>query len=154
MRATQILSLTALAASLAAGFAFVPAFARDGTADTRVETNARLPVLEVRQRLSALGYKDIERIEPESGEYEVRARSSSGERVKLHVDARSGEVVRTKARAHEGEGRVGRSHVEARGATQDCTERRCRDDRGQPLKSEKLGWYLSDIYGRMAAAGI
>jgi hypothetical protein len=37
----------------------------------------------------------------------------------------------------------------------DCSERRCRDDgRVQSLSSEAMGWYLSDIYGRMKSAGI
>jgi hypothetical protein len=155
MRTSHILSATALAVTLAAGgLSSIAALARDQGSDARVEAKARLSIVEVHQRITALGYGDVESIERESGVYEVRARTRDGERVKLHVDASSGEIVRTKSAAADGAPRAERRNSEARGRAQNCTQRRCRDDRVQALDSEKLGWYLSDIYGRMKSAGL
>ena len=53
------------------------------------------------EKLTALGYKDIDEIERDRGVYEVEAATSAGERVKLHVDAASGEILRTKSEARD-----------------------------------------------------
>lgn len=155
MRTTYLFTATALAASLAVGgFALAPAFGQDARTHAGVEANARLSIAQVHERLSALGYKDIDEIERDRGVYEVEAATSAGERVKLYVDARSGEILRTKSdardRVRDGK-RVGK---EGDRATPDCTDRRCRDDRAGTLPSETVGWYLGDIYDRLKAAGI
>ncbi|MCC6534484.1 MAG: PepSY domain-containing protein [Burkholderiales bacterium] len=156
MRTTHVVSAIALAVSLAAGaLTGAAVFARDSQADTRVDANARLSIPQVHARMTALGYRDIDQIERERNLFEVDARTSAGERVKLYVDARSGEVLRTKSDARDRIRDRERLDKEVDRATPDCTDRRCRDDdRTQTLSSETLGWYLSDIYGRMKAVGI
>ena len=94
MRTSNLITATALAASLAVGgFVLAPAFWQDAKPDARVEANVRLTIAEVHEKLSALGYKDIDEIERDRGVYEVDAATSAGERVKLYVDAGSGELV-------------------------------------------------------------
>ena len=49
------------------------------------------------EHLRALGYSDIREIERKGDKlYEVEARDPSGQRVELVVDARSGEILRSK----------------------------------------------------------
>jgi hypothetical protein len=155
MRTTNLITATTLAASLAVGgIVLAPAFGQDAKPDARVEANARLSIAQVHEKLSALGYKDIDEIERDRGAYEVEAATSAGERVKLYVDAASGEILRTKseARARGGDNkRIGR---QADRAAPDCSDRRSRDDRAQTISSESMGWYLGDIYGRLKTAGI
>lgn len=155
MRTTNLITATALAASLAVGgFVLAPAFGRDAKPDARAEANARLSIAQVHERLSALGYKDIDEIERDRGVYEAEAATSAGERVKLYVDAASGEILRTKSEARDRGGDSKRMGRQADRAAPDCTDRRCRDDRVQTIPSESMGWYLKDIYGRLKAAGV
>lgn len=156
MRTTHVLSAITLAVGLAVGvLAGAAVFAQDPRTDARLEASARLSIAQVHERMTALGYKDIDEIERERNLFEVAARTSTGERVKLYVDARSGEILRTKSDARDRDRDGRRVRKEADRGMPDCTDRRCRDDdRAQTLPSETLGWYLSDIYGRMKAAGI
>ena len=155
MRTTHIVTTTALALGLAAGgFTLIPALAQDHKTEARVEAKARLSIAEVRQQIAALGYENVDRIERESSGYEVRARTRSGERVKLYVDASSGDIVHTRSDFADGAARTERRGAEARGAAEDCSKRRCRDDRAQVRVSKTVGWYLSEIYDRMKSAGI
>ena len=155
MRTTNLMTATALAASLAAGgFALAPAFGQDAKPDARAEANARLSLAQVHEKLSALGYKDIDEIERERGVYEVEAATSAGERVKLYVDAASGAILRTKSAARDRGGDRKRMGRQADRTTPDCTDRHSRNDRAQVIPSESMGWYLGDIYGRLKAAGI
>ncbi len=155
MHTNQILTATALAVALATGgFTAIPSLAQDHKSDARVEAKSRLSMAEVSQRIAALGYGPVERIERESNVYEVRTHTRGGERVKLHVDAASGEIVRVKSEAADDSTRAERRRGEARDDREACTKRRCRDDRAQTMSSEKVGWYLSDLYGRMTAAGL
>lgn len=156
MRTTHVVSAVALAVSLALGALGAAAvFAQAPQTDARVAAKVRLSIAQVHEKLVALGYKDIDEIEREREVYEVEARTSAGERVKLYVDAGSGEILRTKSGARDrGRGSEGMGTEADRGAT-DCRDRRRRDDtRAQTLPSEVVGWYLADIYGRMQAAGI
>ena len=154
MRSTYLFTASALAASLAVGgFVFAPAFGQDASADARVEANARLSVAQVHERLSALGYKDIDEIDRDRGVYEVEAATSAGERVKLYVDAGSGEL-RTNSEARDRGGDSKRMGRQADRAAPDSTGRRCRDDRVQTIPRESMGWHLKDIYGRLKAAGV
>jgi hypothetical protein len=80
---------------------------------------------QVFEKLSAQGYWNIDRIERESTSFEVIARDKSGGRVKLHVDARSGEILdrREDGRKHD------KRHLDAgQRDGVECNERRCRDD--------------------------
>jgi hypothetical protein len=155
MRTNNLFTATALAASLAVGgFALAPAFAQDARTDARVDANARLSIAQVHEKLSALGYKDIDAIERDRGVYEVEAATRVGERVKLYVDAGGGEVLQKKSEARERGHDARRTGKKGDHATPDCSERRCRDDRAQTIPSEALGWYLGDLYGRLKTAGI
>jgi hypothetical protein len=155
MRTTNLITATALAASLAVGgIVLAPAFGQDAKPDARAEANARLSITQVHEKVRALGYQDIDEIERDRGVYEVEAATSAGERVKLYVDAGSGEILRTKSEARDRGGDRKRMGRQADRATPDCTDRRCRDDRVQTIPSESMGWYLGDIYGRLKAAGV
>ena len=59
---------------------------------------AGAPALNIRQiydRVEAAGYVNIREIELEKyGHYEVKARNAQGDRVKLHVNAQTGEIER------------------------------------------------------------
>jgi len=144
MRTTHLLGTLTLTAALALGaLAGSAVLARDGATGSRGAATPRLSIAQVHDKLAALGYRDIDEIEHERGVYEVRARTGGGERVKLYVDARSGEILRTKSRAHDRD-RDGRR-----------SDRRAeRDARAPALPSDVMGWYLADSYGRMHAAGI
>ena len=58
------------------------------------------PALNIRQiydRVEAAGYVNIREIELEKyGHYEVKARNAQGDRVKLHVNAQTGEIERNR----------------------------------------------------------
>jgi hypothetical protein len=92
---------------------------------------AWLPLGEVVRRLEDAGYRNIEKIEREHGLYEARATGRDGERVKLTVHPRTGEIARHGAR------REGALERDGRPMAPECTKRRCRDDRpaapGAPL---------------------
>lgn len=54
-------------------------------------------VSDIIARLSAQGYTDIGKVEREDGDrFEVKARNTDGQRVELYVDARTGEILKTK----------------------------------------------------------
>ncbi|MBW7901547.1 MAG: PepSY domain-containing protein [Rhodocyclaceae bacterium] len=93
VNAKQVIRTALLAAglTLAAGGALAaeerPAAARDG-----------LTIPQVYQKLEAAGYRDIDEIERERRGYEVHATDRDGRRVKLDVDAKSGEVIERRYR--------------------------------------------------------
>ncbi|MCC6195797.1 MAG: PepSY domain-containing protein [Burkholderiales bacterium] len=137
MHNTRVLGAIALAVGLAVGaLGGVAAFAQGAKEDARIEVNARLSIAQVFEKVTAQGYRDIDGIEREKDVFEVDARTGAGERVRLYVDARSGEILQTKSQARDSM-RPGKDA-----------------DRAQALPRETVGWYLSDIYGRMKAAGI
>lgn len=89
------------AAALAAAIATPLAPAHAQTPPAPPSAPASTPVLldmpQLIERLRGLGYSDIREIE-RKGErlYEVDARNPAGERVELTIDARSGEILRSK----------------------------------------------------------
>lgn len=116
----RMFSLT-LSAGLLAG---VLMFSQTSRADTDTSGNW-LPLSGVIEKLEAAGYRNIEKIEREDGRYEVRATNGQGERSKLLLDARTGEIV-AKPRAYE---RRSRQQSERHGDQgSECNKRRCRDD--------------------------
>ncbi len=52
----------------------------------------RLSIREIYDRMEAAGYRDLRQIEFDTGRYEVKARNPQGERVKLDVNATTGEI--------------------------------------------------------------
>jgi hypothetical protein len=155
MRTTHVIGSISLAISVALGTLAAGAVSASETRDaTRVERSAGSSIPQLQEKLIALGYKDIGRIEREKDAYEVRATTNAGERVQLHVDARSGEILRTKSETRE-QGHASKRWGKEDRHTRDCSERRCRDDgRVQTRSREAVGWYLGDIGGRMKSAGI
>lgn len=120
----------------------VSSFAGDGQ---RVAAGDRqwLTIPQVHQKLEAAGYRSIEKIERESGGYEVRATDRQGERVKLYLNPQTGEILgqgagkrdgkrdnkhddkRDSARDNKRDGTDAAKRLRGSG---DCNERRCRDD--------------------------
>lgn len=81
------LAALALATASAAVTAQAPA--------TAPPTSAAMNFQQVVERIAAQGYSDVREIERKSDKlYEIKARNAQGQRVELHVDARSGEVLR------------------------------------------------------------
>ncbi|MBI4984892.1 MAG: PepSY domain-containing protein [Rhodocyclales bacterium] len=115
MRISHLLAGIVLCCGLA------PAFADDGAPLPGSETRPPLTIPQIYDRLVALGYWNIDKIEREPQSFEVRASARNGERVKLYVDARSGDIVDSRPAA-----RRRNANDAARGV--ECNERRCRDD--------------------------
>lgn len=86
-----------------------------------------LSIPQIHDALEAAGYRNIEKIERERGNYEVKATSREGQRVKLYVHPQTGEILDLRRRdAKQGKPagwgqRGGQPGIE-------CNERRCRDD--------------------------
>lgn len=131
---TTMCSLALLGSILAAGLTFSSPVAADEGRDRDLGQNrAWLPMQGLIGKLDAAGYRNVEKIEREHGRYEVRAINRDGERVKLHLDAQTGELIgdgrdRRRAASREKDGsltQAGQRHGLGAG---DCNERRCRDD--------------------------
>lgn len=89
--------------ALAAGAALVLGIAQAQTpapapasATAAAPAAARLTIRDIYDRMETAGYREIREIEWDDGRYEVKARNAQGERVKLEVNGRSGEVERTR----------------------------------------------------------
>jgi hypothetical protein len=119
---TTISSFALIGALVAGGSLLAPSFAGEGRTASAGEKQW-LTIPQVHEKLEAAGYRNIEKIERERGGYEVRAIDRNGERVKLYVNPRTGELLdqRSGRRASDG------SDKQRRYAA-DCNERRCRDD--------------------------
>ena len=80
------LTITALLATV---FFSISSHARSANTD-----NVKwLSIPEVHARLESAGYRNIEKIERESGSYEVKATDQAGRRIKLYVHPKTGEVI-------------------------------------------------------------
>lgn len=105
LKSTSRRALIALVATSAIGLglaqAQVPASASASTAvaATMAPVGADLTIRDIYDRLEAAGYRQIREIEWDDGRYEVKARNAQGERVKLHVNGRSGEVEHLRQRS-------------------------------------------------------
>ncbi|MBP9805670.1 MAG: PepSY domain-containing protein, partial [Candidatus Accumulibacter sp.] len=94
----------------------------------------------VHARLESAGYRNIEKIERESGSYEIKAIDRNGQRVKLYVHPQTGEVMNRRYRdaRHDTSHDTKRDKYDSGSArnnprnSADCNERRCRDDLPQP----------------------
>jgi len=86
-----------------------------------------LSIPEVLARLESAGYRNIEKIERESGSYEVKATDQAGRRIKLYVHPQTGEVIdqRRDVKRDKYESGYAKNN---QGNSADCNERRCRDD--------------------------
>ena len=103
LKSTSRRVLIALVATSAIGLglaqAQVPASASTAVAATMAPVGADLTIRDIYDRLEAAGYRQIREIEWDDGRYEVKARNAQGERVKLHVNGRSGEVEHLRQRS-------------------------------------------------------
>ncbi len=119
---------------IAAGFLATTPYAQDTRADTADKTRW-LSIPEVHARLESAGYRNIEKIERESGSYEIKAIDRNGQRVKLYVHPQTGEVMnqryRDAKRDKDDKPDSGYARNNPRNSA-DCNERRCRDDLPQP----------------------
>ena len=104
----------------------------DGAAGAQ---RAWLPIPQVVEKVEAAGFREIEEIERESGSYEVKALDRRGERVKLRVNPRTGEVVDQRDR----DAKRGTNAERARRDGVECNKRRCRDDVPQPTRAPAPG---------------
>lgn len=82
-----------------------------------------LSIPQIHDTLEAAGYRNIEKIERERGNYEVKATSREGQRVKLYVHPQTGEILDLRRRDAKQDKPAGWGQ---RGS--ECNKRRCRDD--------------------------
>ena len=94
-----------------------------------------LSIPEVHARLESAGYRNIEKIERESGSYEVKATDQAGRRIKLYVHPQTGEVIDQRQRDKYDSGYAKNSQRNS----SDCNERRCRDDWPQTGTIQPIG---------------
>ena len=121
-----------IASLLAAAFFALSVHAQDGRLAS-ADNSRWLSIPEVHAKIEAAGYRNIEKIERESGSYEVKAIDQAGQRVKLYVHPQTGEVLDQK-RKRDKYG-SGSDKGSPRNAS-DCNERRCRDDLPQPRAAQ------------------
>lgn len=124
MNSTFALSTLCLAACfMAAGSVFTPAYA-DDTSSEWSNNSATLILPQVLQKLEAAGYRNVEKIKLKRGNYEVRTTGRDGERIKLYVNAKTGDILGQRD-ARKGDDHTGGVMQKLIG---NCNERRCRDD--------------------------
>lgn len=81
------------AALLAAGLA-TAAYAQQAQQPQTTVAADTLSVRAILDKVEAQGYRDISEVEREDGQYEVKATDAEGRKVKIKLDARTGEVVK------------------------------------------------------------
>ena len=116
-----------IAAMLAIVFFSLPSHAED-VRSANTDKAKWLSIPEVHARLESAGYRNIEKIERESGSYEVKATNQAGRRIKLYVHPQTGEIIDQRQRdANRDKYEGGYAKNNLRNSA-DCNERRCRDD--------------------------
>jgi hypothetical protein len=129
MRLTKILLSLALAAGLvASGAALLPSFAGEARSAPAAAERQWLSIGDVYQKLTAAGYRNVEKIEREHGAYEARATDRNGMRVTLRIHPQSGEISDRDERDERHDGGRQRGHDSGAKSSANCNERRCRDD--------------------------
>lgn len=127
MKRTTMISSIALAGAFALGGAMLaPSFAGEHRTAQSGERQW-LSIPQVHAKLEAAGYRQIEKIERERGGYEARATDRQGERIKLHINPQTGEIIDRGSHGKRAKGAQGSSDDSRRNSA-DCNERRCRDD--------------------------
>lgn len=117
MRALTIASLVAAA--------FLPISSHAQAPGPSAAAKAKwLTIPEVHARLESAGYRNIEKIERESGSYEIKATDQAGQRIRLYVHPQTGEVIDPRMRDQYASGYAKGNQRSAA----DCNQRRCRDD--------------------------
>lgn len=115
------MKLTTLLSSLVVGSTLlVGNFAFAGESRSAAGERQWLSIGQIHDKLEAAGYRQIEKIEREHGSYEARATDRNGERIKLHLNPQTGQIIDQRSRGKYERGDSGN--------TADCNKRRCRDD--------------------------
>lgn len=123
----QPLTITALLATV---FFSISSHAQD-VRSANTDKARWLSIPEVHARLESAGYRNIEKIERESGSYEVKATDPTGQRIKLYVHPQTGEVIDQRqpgVKRDQYNARDGGYAKNNQRNSADCNERRCRDD--------------------------
>jgi hypothetical protein len=120
-----------IAAVFATVFFTIPGHAQDACS-VSADKARWLSIPEVHARLEAAGYRNIEKIERESGSYEVKATDQTGQRIKLYVHPQTGVVIDQRQRDSKRDKYGGGYAKNNQRNSADCNERRCRDDLPQP----------------------
>ena len=121
--ATRISSITLAGAFAISGAVLVPSFAGESRTAPAGERQW-LSIPQIHEKLEAAGYRQIEKIERERGGYEARATDRNGERIKLHVNPQTGEIMNQRTQGKRATGPADQSLRDSA----DCNKRRCRDD--------------------------
>jgi hypothetical protein len=116
-----------IAALLATAFFSISSHAQDGRS-ANTDKVKWLSIPEVHARLESAGYRNIEKIERESGSYEVKATNQAGRRIKLYVHPQTGEIIDQRQRDAKRDKYEGGYAKNNQRNSADCNERRCRDD--------------------------
>lgn len=103
-------------------------FARDNMPATADGERQWLSIPQIYLKLEAAGYGNVEKIERESGRYEVKATDRNGQRVKLFVHPQTGEVMDRRQRGARADKYDGNDSASGQRNSAECNERRCRDD--------------------------
>lgn len=106
MRMNVLLSVLSVTATLAAGAAVLPAVARPSSAAPANQAQG-LTDAQIRDKLAAAGYSDIEAVERRQTRTKVYGIDKHGRQVELRLDARTGEVVKTEIKGDERAGERG-----------------------------------------------
>lgn len=97
MRTSTLLAALMLALTVSAGSAILyPVFAQASPPSSSASNTQWLSLPQVQDRVEAAGYRNIEKIEREDNNYEVKATDADGRRVELYLDPVTGEITRTK----------------------------------------------------------
>lgn len=132
MRTASLFSGIALSISLVAGgVATVPAFAQTSKSNSGREVTQGMSIPQVQEKLTALGYRNIDRIKRDHNVFEVKASDRNGGRVKLDVDAQTGEIINKRAENQRRAEHDQRNADAGDRTSADCSKRRCRDDQPQ-----------------------
>lgn len=106
MRTYRLLTVLSICAGLVAGsMSLTSALAQDAqrNAPAQQETRNALSVGQVHDKLTAAGYTGIDKVERERNAYEVKATDKNGARVKLYVDAQTGDIIDSRQRDKDSE---------------------------------------------------
>jgi len=123
MNTSSLFALLFAGCLMAGGIALTPAYADDKAADW-ADNNTGLSAAQVLQKLDAAGYRQVEKIKRKRDNYEVRTTGRDGERIKLYVNAQTGDILGK--RDSDKASRNPSSMVQK--LVGNCNARRCRDD--------------------------
>ena len=124
MKLSTILSFLALGSALAVGSVALSSSFAGENRTARAGEHQWLSIPQVHERLEAAGYRNVEKIERERGGYEARATDRNGERIKLHVNPQTGEIMNQRTQGKRASGPADQNPRDSA----DCNKRRCRDD--------------------------